>query len=421
MRLLYLLAPFYLSTILAAQQSLQEIRAEENLFIIKLIAVVVIILILMPLALRKIRAMSVAPKKEKRVFKDITEEDDDDDELVALKEEVPVEKDPLDIALEALLLEHPISLQQHDECLLAYRHYLEITMGRVEVATGSFDFNDLLNNVMHKIHKLDKNRNFEIVFDIASDVPSKVIGDAERISDALYYIIKNIVLRSDTYLLTLKIKRLNVKDDDLHLEFYIPYNISEKDAKKDLFTPFLDESSHRNVELYIAKKYAQLMHGDIALMPNGAYGSGFVMDLKLYMIDSSEMRHYRLPSKTMIGHKVLIVDDHVASGEAVQKMFEYFKNEVDLFNSKELFSNLQLLSDYDIVVIQERYFAKHLLSKLKEIKAKKEVKIVSLNKNEEFEHVDEETKNLLDAEISKPVTVQKVFDLLVSIFKEEAS
>ena len=115
----------------------------------------------------------------------------------------------------------------------------------------------------------------------------------------------------------------------------------------------------------------------------------------------------------------MIVDYHTASALAIQKMFEYFKNEVDVLSSKELFSAIEMLEDYDIVVIQERYFAKHLNAKLNEIKSSRDIKAVSLNKKESFTHSDSETLALLDGEMSKPVTVQKVFDLLVSLYQEK--
>ena len=92
---------------------------------------------------------------------------------------------------------------------------------------------------------------------------------------------------------------------------------------------------------------------------------------------------------------------------------------MDVLSSKELFSALEMLDDYDIVGIQERYFAKHLNAKIETIKSSRVLKTVSLNKNEAFEHSDSETISLLDGEISKPVTVQKVFDLLVSLYQEK--
>lgn len=347
-----------------------------------------------------------APKKKKAA---ISEE----------KEEVDVSQDPVDIALEALFNERRIPQEKRAAFAPIYRQYIELNMGKVEVRTGSFDFNSALETVMTKVHSLENNRNFEIVFDIDANVPSQLIGDAERMEEILYFIIQNVVLKSNSYLITIKIKRLNLGDGALHLEFYISYDKDNfQEEKLDIFTPFAEGTTKTGLELYLAKEYARLMHGDVTFEPEGENDSAFMVTLKLFMPNPSEMRHYRLPSKTMIGHSVLIVDDHSASALAIQKMFEYFKNEVDVLSSKELFLALEMLDDYDIVVIQERYYAKHLNASLNAIKAKRVIKVVSLNKNEVFTHTDPETKALLDAELTKPVTVQKVYNLLVSLYQE---
>lgn len=413
---LYLL----LSTALYAQKTLQEARVEENLFILKIIGIVVLLLVAMPFIRRKLRERAPneeirhthsAQKKSKRaVVKGKTETEEVVQEAV----------DSLESSVETLLDERRVPLEKREDYRPLYRRYLELKAGKVETKTGSFDFNDVLSAVSTKVHTLEEERNFEIVFDIDAKVPSQLIGDAEKISDLLFFILQNTVSKSSTYVIVLKVRRLNLGDQAAHLEFYIPYakdNYQEENL--DIFTPFVGGETDTKVELYLAREYARLMHGDVTFELLNDNDSAFVVELRLLMPNPSEMRHYRLPSKTMTGHSVLLVDDHKESALAIQKMFVYFKNETDLFSSKELFSNLGILDDYDIVVIQERYFSKILREELNKIKASREIKVVSLNKNESFEHSDMETRALLDGEIYKPVTVQKVYDLLVSLYQDK--
>jgi len=426
MKLLYILMPFLFSTLLHAQQTLQEARTEENLFIMKIIAIGVLFLLAMPLVLKKLRSMQ--PKEEnhhKVVFED--DASDEEEEKVPfqrkkVEEVVEEEIDPLEIALEALLLEHQILDDQKVEMTPLYKEYLELKMGRVEIATGSFEFSTLLDSLVKRVQSYDEERNLELVFDVAANVPSKIIGDAARLEELLFYVIENVLLKNDSYLLDLKIRRLDLGDKALHLAFWIPYSEeSYEEDKLDIFTPFKGGETRSGLELYLAKTYATLMHGDVTFEPDvGRDASAFKVLVTLYMPNPDELRHYRLPSKKMIGHSVMIVDDQPASAEAVKKMFEYFKNSVDTFSSKELFEDLNIMKDYDIVVIQERFFAKNLLTKLKEVKVNHNIKVVSLNKHEEFVHIEEEVKLLLDGELAKPVTIQKVFDLLILIYKDKS-
>ena len=60
-----------------------------------------------------------------------------------------------------------------------------------------------------------------------------------------------------------------------------------------------------------------------------------------------------------------------------------------------------------------------MIAKVKTIKSERVLKAVSLNRTEMFEHTDIDIINTLDAELPKPVTVQKVFDLLVSLYQEK--
>lgn len=422
MKHFFVLYSLLLSSTLFAQKTLQEARVEENIFIMKLLGVIILILLIMPFILRQLKKLAAQThqhhpspiQQEAKVPRQkkvkIPEE----------KEEVEIPQDPIDTALEALFNERKVPQENRAAFAPVYRQYIELNMGKVEVRTGSFDFNSALDAVMTKVHSLENDRNFEIVFDIDANVPSQLIGDAERMEEILYFIIQNVVLKSNSYLITIKIKRLNLGDGALHLEFYISYDKDNfQEEKLDIFTPFAEGTTKTGLELYLAKEYARLMHGDVTFELEGENDSAFMVTLKLFMPNPSEMRHYRLPSKTMTGHSVLIVDDHSASALAIQKMFEYFKNEVDVLSSKELFSAMEMLDDYDIVVIQERYYTKHLNASLSMIKSNRVIKVVSLNKNEVFVHNDSMTKALLDAELTKPVTVQKVYDLLVSLYQEK--
>lgn len=424
MRFLFVLFFLLFSAQLYGQKTLQEIRIEENILILKIVVMVVLFLIAMPFILRIMRVKAslqgqnssypVQHRPKKAKVKVSSQVD-------SVQKDSSKQDDPLDQALEALFNEHHVSPEDRERCMPLYEGYIELKSGKLEVKTGSFDFNAVLEAVTDKVHALEEERNFEVVFDINANVPAQLIGDADRIADMLFFVLRNVVLRSSTYVIEMRVKRLNLGDESVHLEFHIPYarhNYQEENL--DIFTPFINETPPFGLELYLAREYARLMEGDITFELYNHNDSVFVIDMKLHMPNPNEMRFHRLPSKTMIEHSILIVDDHKESALAEKNMFAYFKNEVDVLSSKELFGALEMLDDYDMVVIQERYFSRNLVKKLQEIKSSRVIKVVSLNKNHEFRHTDEETLNILDAEIHKPVTIQKVYDLLVLLYQEES-
>jgi len=413
----------FFSTALLAQKTLHEMRVEENLLIMKFVGVAVVILLAMPLVLRRMKSKTAAPDlmhaPDKEVKSATEAEKAESPESDGTQKDSPAVTDTLDVALEKLFDEHNISQEERGRNAPLYRRYLEVELGKVVIETGSFEFNAVLDELTAKVHALEEERNFEVVYDIDRNVPAHLIGDAGRLTEILFFMLKSAVSKLDSYLIELKIRRLDEGNEAVHLEFYIPYHKDNyKEDNQEIFTPSTSGTRPMGLELYLARAYARLMRGDALFQRYNENDSAFVVDVNLKMPNASEMRNYRLPSKGMTGHSVLLVDDHKASALAIQKMFEYFKNEVDIFSSKELYGAMELLDDYDIVVIQERFFSKNLVAKLQQIRASRNIKVVSLDKNEEFEHSDTATKELLDAEISKPVTFKKVSDLLVSLYQE---
>ena len=423
MKFFLLFCTLLLSSALYAQQTLHETQVEENLFIMKIVAFVVLLLAALPFLLRKLDArLKQPPPQNSRIDEEFIETDTANFLSGAAEEHAVYQKgiDPIESALEALFIEHNIPEEQRSNYEEMYRRYLEVQMGRAAVKTGSFDINTVFENITSRIHEIEYERNFELVYNIDANVPPQVIGDADLMTDVLLFVLHNIISKSGAHLVELQIKRLSINGNAVHLEIFIPYGKDNYQKENlNVFRPFGAGISPLELELYLARAYARLMHGDVTLVLCNANDTAFVIDFKLYMTNPGEMRHYRLPSKTMTGHSVLLVDDHVESALAVKNMFVYFKNEVDLLSSKELFSALEMLEDYDIVVIQERYFSYKLIAKVKEIKSSRNIKVVSLNKNQDYKHTAEVTTNLLDGEICKPVTVQKVFDLLVALYSTE--
>ena len=180
----------------------------------KIIGVVILILIVMPIILRQLRSLAptaerhkplpvekeTKPKKKKKL-----KEPEAEDEDVA-------PKDPVATALESLFNERRVPQEKRESFAPLYRRYVQLRMGKVEIRTGSFDLNSTLNAVMTKVHTLDSKRNFEIVFDMDANVPSQLIGDAERIEETLFFLIQNVILKSSSYLIEIQINGMKWQD-----------------------------------------------------------------------------------------------------------------------------------------------------------------------------------------------------------------
>jgi len=266
MRLPFLLLPLLLSTALYAQKTLQEARVEENLFILKIIGIVVVGLVAMPLILRKLRknvpeAMQThtAPVHHKR---DKTYREEVEREMpVAQQKKAEDAADPLESVLDNLFYKHNLSAEERIHWEPLYRRYVELKMGKTEIKTGSFNFNTMLDSVVEKAKELTEQRNFEVVFDIEGNVPVTMIGDADKVADMLFFVLRKVILSSGAYITVIKIKRLNLGDGAVHLEFYLPYAKDNYLAENlDIFTPFEGEDREGALSLYLAREYARRYH-----------------------------------------------------------------------------------------------------------------------------------------------------------------
>jgi len=189
------------STLYAAQKTLQEIRVEENLFIMKIIGVVILILVVMPIILRQLK--NLAPKTERHQPLPVEQETKPKKKKKSAlpddaEEENTTTKDPVDTALESLFNERRIPQEKRDGFTPLYRRYLELRMGKVEIKKGSFDINKDLDTVKTKGNALEDNRKFEIVLEIDANVPSQLNGEAKRMEEILFFLIQNVVLKSSS-------------------------------------------------------------------------------------------------------------------------------------------------------------------------------------------------------------------------------
>ena len=398
-------------------------RQEESVFILKIVAIVVILLVLMPILLKKLKSKETFGE-EFEVGLESPEETQEagapeNDEVVEVAYEVQESQliDPLDKALENLFNDRGIAVDEREFYRPTYKRYLEVKLGKVEIKTASFQFHELLELVTDRVHTLQDKRNFELVFEQDANVPSQLIGDIEHLSDMFFFLLQNVVYMCDNYPLQMQIKRVDREDDAVHLSFYIPYSKDNyEDDHFDIFTPFAASTALYGLELYLAREYARLMHGDLNFIKVNEDDSAFEVELKLFTPNPADMRFYRLPSKELMRKKVLIADDLRESAVAVEKMFLYFKNSVELISAKELITSLEVMEDFDIVVIQERYISHNVIKKIQELKEQGDIKLVSLNKNETFRHTIQETLSTVDSCLVKPVSNQKILDLLTFLY-----
>ncbi len=321
------------------------------------------------------------------------------------------------------------SIRYSDELLLDITNdlidFLKLQSGKLKIQNAVFNINNVLDEVAGMVSARARGSEVEFIFDIEKNVPARLIGDPLRLSQLLTNLLSNAMKFTDRGEVKLKVKRLENQHSDVLLQFdVVDTGIGiEEDRFDDIFTPFssANDRSQTGMGLYIAKKIAQLMDGDIRIESVVEKGTTFVVTVALSMENLKEKRFYRLPSKSYTGHSILIIDNHKNAAEALKKMLEYFRHHVEVKISSEIYEDLSILSAFKIIIIAEELLQPTLIDTIKEIKEMKPVKLVSIGSMLSKHRPKNADLDLIDRRIMKPFSQQRVMELVVSLFDEKAS
>ncbi len=323
-----------------------------------------------------------------------------------------------------------INLRYSDELLLDITNdlidFLKLQSGKMEMQNAAFNLNNVLDEVAGMVSNRARGSKVEFIFDIDKNVPSQVIGDPLRLSQLLTNLLSNAMKFTENGEVRLKVRRL----DDSHAHVNLRFDVIdtgvgiEKDRIDDIFAPFssANDKSQTGMGLFISKKLAQLMGGNIEVESRVEQGTTFIVTVALSMEDLNEKRHYRLPSKSYTGHSILIIDDNKHAAEALQKMLQYFRHDVEIKTSAEINRKMSLLGSSEIIVVAEELMLPSFMEVIKDVKVKNaQVKLVAVGSMLFMNRTKNRNSDLIDRTIMKPFSQQRVMELVISLFEDQTT
>ncbi len=293
--------------------------------------------------------------------------------------------------------------------------FLRVKAGKIELEVVPFSLNTLFNELSISLRSQMARTGVELVFDIAADIPPKLTGDKSHIRLLLFHIISNVIHNAVTSQLVLEVK---CHKDGASVTLYLAINGMHLEALSDesqLFVPFsgdgVDESMQ--IEFYIAKQLSKMMEGDVKATLSSINEVSFQIELHLKASDPDEKRYYHLPSRTMIGHKILIVNDNTVLAKSIKNMYEYFQNEVSILQNSDFESNVDVITAYHTTVIDKGALTLSVLEKIRAIKRAEKSNVVALLSAKDVVSY-EMPYGAVDQLLVKPVTIQNVFNTIIA-------
>ncbi|EGI76901.1 response regulator [Hylemonella gracilis] len=246
------------------------------------------------------------------------------------------------IGLSHLLLKTELSQRQHDylrKIQQAGQHLLgvindildlsKIEAGKLVIEHTEFQLEKALSNVANLIAEKAHAKGLELIFDIAPDVPQRLVGDSLRLGQILINYANNAVKFTERGEVTVQIRVRERTDHDVLLYCAVHdtgIGLSVEQQKR-LFQSFqqADNSTTREyggtgLGLSISLELAERMGGTVGVSSQLGRGSTFWFTARLG-IGQGGTRELR-PRGDLRGRTVLVVDDNKAACLVLKEMLE---------------------------------------------------------------------------------------------------
>ncbi len=299
--------------------------------------------------------------------------------------------------------------------------FSKIEAGKLQLEHIVFDLNMILDHVADMIGIKAQEKELDLVFDIEYNVKSHFIGDPLRISQIMLNLMSNAVKFTDEGSITLKVRTLDNNGSKIKLQFDVTdtgIGLTSQQLEH-LFESYTqaEGSTTRKyggtgLGLSISKQLTELMQGRIWAESEYGKGTTFSVLIVLGVDTLDERRSYHLPSKSLMQKRILIIESHQKSAEALNHMLGYFHMPVErthtLLEAKKILESESI----DIIFIDDKFYPLFDLSQYKN----KGIKVVLLEDRISDVARQEHENGNIDTSLKKPFNQQMVFDTILRLY-----
>jgi len=267
-------------------------------------------------------------------------------------------------------------------------------MNKVE---NLFDINHILKHSFVALKSMMKEKKLEFIFDINKTIPRELRGNDIVLEQVLTSILTFVSNNTNTHEILLT---LNAPEDFLYEED-ISFVITKTGITREKVLAFLETDLSHSLEV---------IDGKIVYDENDIH-----LKIPLTIGELGFRRHYRLPSKSMLEKKVLLIIKSETMTRCMHKMFTYFLYDID----EEVYpfhEDKIKLVEYDLIIMEDSLVTESFSQKIHAVQEEKNLKYVILGNEGITEH-----SATISTHLSRPVTQESIFELIVLLFEYDES
>jgi PAS domain S-box-containing protein len=241
-----------------------------------------------------------------------------------------------------LVIESPLEPDQKNQLELALESanslliiindildYSKIEAGKLDLEYIPFDIGSSIGNTLKTLAVKAHNKNLDLVFDIADDVPRMVKGDPGRLRQVIVNLVGNAIKFTNQGQVEVSISAIELNDDDCKLLFKVKdsgIGIAEE-KQKDIFNAFsqADSSTRRlfggtGLGLSISSQLIRMMGGDIWVKSKVGEGSTFYFTASFEAVEEKTSGSLLMDPAILADCNAVIVDDTRSNRQILSNM-----------------------------------------------------------------------------------------------------
>ena len=313
--------------------------------------------------------------------------------------------------------------------------FSKIEAGKLELESDPYFLTDILEELSDTFRKRASEKDIELIFSTAPDVPRALVGDSHRMIQLLTNLVSNAVKYTEDGEIIVSVTCESKTEDTADLEFSVSdtgIGIDEE-ILPHLFDAFTqaDGSTTRKfggtgLGLAICKSLVELMGGTIRAESEKGTGSLFAFSLTLKR-QLKEKEVQRVVPGKLSGMKALVIDDNLAARTVLKDILESFSFSTDTADSGE--SGIELLHSersggegYGLILLDWKMPGLNGLETAELIKKDPELQSIPIILMTAFNvdrSLQDEHRDIIDAMLIKPIKPSSLFDTIVRLSSGE--